>query len=184
MINFRTCAIASALLCASAFAGTVLKTEPAKSSITAVFKQMNVPVEGKFKKFTARIELDTAKPDASKASVEIDIKSFDLGDPAFNNEAMNKDWFHAASFPQASFTSTAMKPMGGDKFDVSGKLTIKGKTADVRFPMTIKKEGANQVFEGTLPIKRLAFNIGEGEWKGTGMVADEVLIKFRVVATK
>jgi len=38
------------------------------------------------------------------------------------------------------------------------------------------------VFEGQLPIKRLAFNIGEGEWKDTSMVADEVVIKFRVTA--
>ncbi|TFW09797.1 polyisoprenoid-binding protein, partial [Oxalobacteraceae bacterium OM1] len=30
----------------------------------------------------------------------------------------------------------------------------------------------------------LAFNIGEGEWKDTSMVADEVLIKFRVVTTQ
>jgi polyisoprenoid-binding protein YceI len=31
------------------------------------------------------------------------------------------------------------------------------------------------VFEGQLPIKRLAYNIGEGEWTDTSMVADEVL---------
>ncbi len=70
------------------------------------------------------------------------------------------------------------------KLDVAGKLTIKGKTTDVSFPLTVKKEGANQIFEGALPIKRLAFNIGEGEWKDTSMVADEVLIKFRVVAAQ
>lgn len=75
-----------------------------------------------------------------------------------------------------------MKPLSSDKFDVSGKLTIKGKTADVHFPMNMKKDGSNLVFEGALPIKRLNFNIGEGEWKDTSVVADEVTIKFRVVA--
>jgi polyisoprenoid-binding protein YceI len=174
----------SALCCASVIAATVLKTDPAKSNITAAFKQMNVPVEGKFKKFDARIEFDAAKPDASKANVDIDITSFDLGDPAFNSEVMKKDWFNAAQFPHASFASTAMKSIASDKFDVSGKLTIKGKTADVHFPMGMKKEGSNLVFEGALPIKRLAFNIGEGEWKDTSVVADEVTIKFRVVAAQ
>ncbi len=177
-------AIIFAACCASVIAGTVLKTDPAKSSITAVFKQMNVPAEGKFKKFNARIEFDAAKPDASKANVDIDINSFDLGDPMFNSEVMKKDWFNAAQFPQASFTSTSMKPIAADKFDVAGKLTIKGKTADVHFPMSVKKEGSNQVFEGALPIKRLAFNIGEGEWKDTSVVADDVTIKFRVVAAQ
>ena len=61
-------------------------------------------------------------------------------------------------------------------------MTLKGKTADVTFPLAVKAEGGKQVFEGQLPIKRLAFNIGEGEWKDTSMVADEVVIKFRVTA--
>src|SRR4051812_36305094 len=39
-------------LSGAAFAA--LKSDPAKSSIGAVFKQMNVPVEGKFKKFNAQ----------------------------------------------------------------------------------------------------------------------------------
>jgi polyisoprenoid-binding protein YceI len=162
----------------------VLKTDPAKSTVSAVFKQMNVPVEAPFKKFTAQIDYDPAKPQTAKANVEIDIPSFDLGEADYNKEVQKKEWFNGAQFPKASFTSTAIRPAAGGKLDVSGKLTIKGKTADVSFPLTVKKEGANQVFEGTLPIKRLAFNIGEGEWKDTSMVADEVLIKFRIVTTQ
>ena len=43
-----------------------------------------------------------------------------------------------------------------------------------------QRDRALQVFEGSLPIKRLAYAIGEGEWKDTSIVADEVVIKFRV----
>lgn len=173
--------LASAL--ASALAGAaVLKTDPVKSSVTATFKQMGVPVEAKFKAFTAQIDYDAAKPAASKASVEIQTASFDLGDPEYNKEVTKKEWFNAAQFPKASFVSTSIVPAGPGKLDVSGKLSIKGRSADVRFPLTVKTEGGKQVFEGQLPIKRLAFNIGEGEWKDTSMVADEVLIKFRVAA--
>lgn len=161
-----------------------LKTDPSKSSVSAVFKQLNVPVEAKFKKFQAQIDFDNAKPETSKANVEIDINSFDLGDPEYNKEVLKKEWFNGAQFPKATFVSSALKPGANGKFDVTGKLTIKGKTADVSFPLTVKKEGAGQVFEGALPIKRLAFNIGEGEWKDTSMVADEVVIKFRVVTTQ
>jgi polyisoprenoid-binding protein YceI len=161
-----------------------LKTDPAKSSVSAVFKQMNVPVEGKFKRFNAQIDYNATKPETSKANMEIEVASFDLGDAEFNKEAQKKDWFNGAQFPKATFVSSALKPAAAGKLDVSGKLTIKGKTADVTFPLSVKQEGAAQVFEGTLPIKRLAFNIGEGEWKDTGMVADEVVIKFRVVAAQ
>ena len=64
------------------------------------------------------------------------------------------------------------------------KLTIKGKSADVAFPITVKQDGKQHVFEGALPIKRLTYNVGEGDWRDTGLVADEILIKFRVVAAQ
>ncbi|ASU40354.1 polyisoprenoid-binding protein [Herbaspirillum sp. meg3] len=176
--------IAAFSLASSAIAAP-LKVDAGKSTVSAVFKQLNVPVEAKFKKFTAQIDFDSAKPDAAKASVDIDIASFDLGDAEYNKEVLKKEWFNAAQFPKASFVSSSIKAAAGapagTKYDVTGKLTIKGKTADVRFPLTVKKEGNGQVFDGAVPIKRLTFNIGEGEWKDTGMVADEVTIKFHVV---
>jgi polyisoprenoid-binding protein YceI len=169
-------------LSATSLAAAALKTEQADSHITIVFKQMNVPVNASFKKFNAQITYDSAHPQAAKAGATIEIGSFDLGDPEYNKEVMKKEWFNAAQFPQASFVSTAIKPLGADKLEVSGKLSIKGKTADVHFPLTVKKQGNKQVFDGSLPIKRLTYNIGEGEWKDTGMVADEVIIKFHIVA--
>jgi polyisoprenoid-binding protein YceI len=159
-----------------------LKIDAGKSTVSAVFKQMGVAVESRFMKFGAQIDFDAAKPDASKASVDIDVTSFDLGDPDYNREVLKKEWFNGAQFPKASFVSSKIRANGPGKLEVSGSLTIKGKTAEVSFPMTVKKEGAVQVFEGSLPIRRLTFNIGEGEWKDTSIVADEVVIRFRVLA--
>ena len=172
---------AVAVLIASPAIAAIVKVDNAKSAVNIVFKQMNVPVDAKFKKFSASIDYDSAKPEASKATVDIDVTSFDLGDAEYNKEVLKKEWFNAAAFPKASFVSTSMKAGAAGKLDVTGKLSIKGKTVDVSFPLSVKKEGSNQVFDGSLPIKRLAFNIGEGEWKDTGMVADEVQIKFHVV---
>lgn len=172
--------LAALVLAIPAFAA-VLKVDASKSQVNIVFKQMNVSVDAKFKKFSANIDYNAAKPESSKANVEIELNSFDLGDAEYNKEVLKKEWFNAAQFPKASFTSTAMKPAGAGKLDVSGTLTIKGKTSNVSFPVTIKQEGGKQIFDGALPIKRLTYNIGEGEWKDTSMVADEVTIKFHVV---
>ena len=166
----------------SPWALAALKTDPAKSKITIVFKQLNVPVEAKFNKFVAQIDFNSAKPNEAKASVEIDMPSFDLGDPDYNKEVLKKDWFNGAQFPKATFVASSIKSGTNGMLDVVGKLTIKGKTSDVSFPLSVKKEGSLQVFEGSLPIKRLTFNIGEGEWKDTATVADEVIIKFRILA--
>ncbi len=165
-----------------AASAAALKTDPAKTTVAAVFKQMNVPVEAKFKKFAVAIDYDAAKPDAAKATVDVETASLDVGDADMNKEVAKKEWFNAAQFPKATFVSSAIKAAGPGKLTVTGKLTIKGKATDVTFPLTVKAEGGKQVFDGAVPIKRLAYNIGEGEWKDTGMVADEVTIKFHVVA--
>jgi len=185
---YRSIFIGAAAACLSLSAlAAPLKTDVAKSTVTVVFKQLNVPVEAKFKKFSATIDFNSAQPETSKASVEIDVPSFDLGEAEYNKEVLKKEWFNAAQFPKATFVASSIKATAGapagSKYDVTGKLTIKGKTAEVRFPLNVKKEGTAQVFDGALPIKRLTFNIGEGEWKDTSMVADEVTIKFHVVTT-
>ena len=177
-----TLAPVSLLALAALAIAAPLKTDPAKSTVSATFKQMNVPVEAKFKKFSAAIDYDAAKPDAAKASVDIETASLDLGEAEMNKEVAKKEWFNAAQFPKASFVSSSIKAAGAGKLTVSGKLTIKGKTTDVTFPLTVKVEGGKQVFEGAVPIKRLTYNIGEGEWKDTSTVADDVLIKFHVTA--
>jgi len=155
-----------------------------KSAVSATFKQMNVPVDANFTKFSAMVDFDANKLGAAKASIDIHIPSFDLGDPDYNHEVQKKEWFNGSQFPKASFVSSKIKSLTAGKFEVSGKLTIKGRTADVNFPLTLKKEGSAQIFEGSLPIRRLAFSIGEGEWKDTSIVADEVIIKFRIFAGK
>ncbi|SDC29223.1 YceI family protein [Paraburkholderia lycopersici] len=156
--------------------------EAAKNSVTAVFKQMNVPVEGRFNHFTANVRFDPANVAASSAKLDVDVASFDIGAPEYNKEVAGDEWFDAAHFPHATFVSTQIKPGANGAFSVTGKLTIKGKTTDVVVPVQYHKDGANQVFDGTLPIKRLAYNIGSGEWKDTSVVADDVQIKFHIVS--
>lgn len=163
-----------------------LKPDLAKSKVSIVFKQMNVPVEASFKQFNAQIDFNSTQPETSKASVDIAIPSFDLGDPEYNKEVLKKEWFNAQQFAKASFVTSSIKASAGapagSKYDVTGKLTIKGKTTDVRFPLNVKKDGNAHIFDGILPIKRLTYNIGEGEWQDTSMVADEITIKFHLVA--
>lgn len=183
-ILFRSIAGGIILMGVAAASAAPLKVDTSKSSVKAVFKQLNVPVEARFHTIAAQIEFDGAKPDATKANIDIDIASFDLGEADYNKEVLKKEWFDAAHFPKATFTASSVKTAStGATYNVTGKLLIKGKTANVQFPLTVKKEGGGYVFDGALPIRRLTFNIGEGEWKDTSMVADEVTIKFHIVTT-
>jgi polyisoprenoid-binding protein YceI len=176
-------AFAAVALVSNALAqGQPMQLDVTKSSIIATSKQMNVPVEGKFTKFTAQIHLDPANPVAGSAQINIDAKSYDLGDDEYNQQVAGKDWFDAKTYPTATFVSSAIAAAGANKYNVTGKLTIKGKSQTVTVPVVVTQQGADHVFDGVLPIKRLAFDVGTGEWKDTSVVADDVVIKFHLVA--
>jgi polyisoprenoid-binding protein YceI len=171
------------LLSATAWAQAQQKLVPAQSEIVFVSKQMGVPVEGRFKKFDAQIAFDPAKPDASKIAFTVDIASATLGVPESDAELPKATWFNVPKFPQATFQSTAVKGLGGGKFEVSGKLAIKGNSRDVVVPVALAQSGATTTVTGTFGLKRLAFKIGENEWADTSMVADDVQVKFKLALT-
>jgi polyisoprenoid-binding protein YceI len=159
------------------------KLAPAQSEIGFAVKQMGVPVEGRFKKFDAQIDFDPKKPEAGKIAFTIDTGSASLGVPESDAELPKASWFNVPKFPQAVFQSGAIKGLGGGKFEVTGKLTIKGNVRDVVVPVTLVQSGATTLASGAFGIKRLAFKIGEGDWADTSMVADDVQVKFKLALT-
>lgn len=156
------------------------KLLPTQSEIAFVSKQMGVPVEGRFKKFDAQLVFDPARPQDARLALTVDIASATLGSPEPDAELPKAPWFNTARFPQASFQSTTVKGLGTGKFDVVGKLTIKGTVRDVAVPVVLTQSGGTTIASGQFTIKRLAFKIGEGEWSDTGMVADDVQVKFKL----
>ena len=175
--------LAIALCAAPAVPALAQKVLPAQSEIAFVTKQMGVPVDGKFKKFDAQITLDPKKPEAGTVSFTIDTGSAAFGAPETDAEVPKPAWLNVAKFPQASFQSTAIKGLGTGKFEVAGKLTIKGNTHDVLVPVVVTQAGANSSAAGSFTIKRLEFKVGEGEWADTSMVANDIVVKFKLALT-
>lgn len=159
------------------------KLVPAQSEISFTSKQMGVPVDGKFKRFDAQVAFDPKKPEAAKINLSIDLGSASLGAPETEAELAKPEWFSLKQFPQASFTSTTVKALGGGKFEVAGKLAIKGTSRDVVVPVALAQAGGNTTATGTFTIKRLDFKIGDGDWKDTSMVANDVQVKFKLQLT-
>ncbi len=153
-----------------------------KSTLTFVSKQMGVPVNGKFPKFTSQIAFDPAKPEAGKVNISIDLASIDAGSKDANDEVVGKDWFNVRAFPTATFASSGMKSVGGGKYEVAGTLTIKGKSKPVTAAFSLKPEGSNGVFEGGFVLKRIDYAVGEGSWTDVSMVANDVQVNFHIVA--
>lgn len=174
-------ALAAALpFAAQAAEFTQVQTD--KSAITFGYQQMGVKMDGRFKKFAARLNFDPAKPTAASASFDVDLASVDTGAPEADEEVAGKPWFNTKAFPTAQFVSGSVKALGGNRYEVAGKLTIKGKTQDIVVPATFTAQGNSGVFDGSFTIRRGDFSIGEGAWAKFDIVANDVLIKFRITA--
>ena len=179
---FLTLAIAATLLIAPpAFSQAPQKVVADKSHIRFAFKQMNVPVEGRFRKFDATVSFDPKKPEATRAEFEVDLGSIDLGNAEGETEARRKPWLNVEAFPKAKFVASAVKATGPGRYEASGPLTIKGATLNITAPFTLVDAGGMRTVEGQFPLRRLQFKIGEGPWSDTETVADEVTVRFRFV---
>ena len=180
---FSALALGSAALLAAQPAVAQQKLVPAQSEVQFTARQMGVPLEGHFKKFDAQVSFDPAKLATSKIVFTVDTGSATMGSRETDAELPKPTWFNVPKFPQAQFESSAIKALGAGKFEVAGKLTIKGNAQNVVVPVTLTQSGATTTATGTLPIKRLAFKIGENEWADTSMVADDVQVKFKLALT-
>ena len=183
MITLRLTLAALALAAAGSAGAVEYKQVLAdKSTLSFVSRQMGVPIDGRFRKFAATLTFDPARPAAASARLELDLASIDAGSQDANEEVVGKPWFNLKVFPTASFVSSAIRPLGADKFELAGKLTIKGKTQDITAPFTFRQDGTNGVFDGAFTLKRLDFGVGDGVWSDVSTVANEVQIRFHIVA--
>ncbi len=169
-----------ALFACSAAAQSV---DYAKSEIVFAGKQMNVPTQGRFKKYDAHIVFDPKKPEAAKIDVEIDLNSIDTGGVETDTEVKKPSWLNVTTFPSAKFVANQVKQVSPGHYEAAGRLTIKGITQDVRIPFTARPGANATTFEGAFTLLRLQFKVGDGVWADTETVANEVQIRFRLIVS-
>lgn len=153
-----------------------------KSKVTFQYKQMGVGMDGRFKKFTAQLNFDPAKPASAQAQLEIDLASVDAGSSEADDEVVGKTWFNVKAFPKASFVARQIRSTGSNQFEVSGVLTLKGKSQDIKFPLQYVAQGNSGVFSGGFVMQRADFAIGEGTWAKFDVVANDIQIQFQLTA--
>ncbi|MEW6119582.1 MAG: YceI family protein [Pseudomonadota bacterium] len=156
---------------------------PAQSRIGFEFVQMGVKIPGGFKRFSAQMAFDPAKPEAARATLDIDLASIDAGSPEADEEAAGKLWFDRAAHPRARFVSSQVRALGNNRFELRGTLTLKGRSRPLVIPVTYVPGKNAAFFDGAFVLRRLEFGIGEGMWADVETVANEVNVKFRIAAS-
>lgn len=121
-------------------------------------------VDGNFKSFDGTLE--SAKPDFSDAKIQfnIDVASIGTDNENRDNHLKGDDFFNATQFPKISFTSTSMKPLGGNKYQLTGNMTVRDVTKTVTWDVTYggimgTQRGRKAGFKAKATINRFDYNL-------------------------
>ena len=155
--------------------------DQAKSSLEFAFTQAGALNKGRFTRFPVTMDFSADNLAASRLEVGVDVNSLDTGDKDRDDTLRGADLFSVAKFPQAHFSAAQIvKTASG--FEASGKLTIRGVTRDTRVPFTFRaaaEAGASVGYmSGKVTIRRLDFGVGQGDWKATDQVGNDVTVSF------
>jgi len=156
------------------------KMDAGKSQLSFAIRQMNVPTEGGFKRFTARAVFDPARPEAGSFRIEVDLNSIDTGSDEGDSEVKRPAWFDTARHPKATFTSKSLRKEANGSYTTLGDMSIKGQTRPFASPFSlVRQAGGGWLAQGRFPLKRSDFGIGGGDWDE--VVANEVEVRFKIV---
>jgi polyisoprenoid-binding protein YceI len=174
----------SGLLLATAVFATAAQAQqrllPQQSEVSFTSRQMGVPVDGKFTRFAAPVmDFNPKNPAASKMTLTVDLASVAIGTKETEAELAKPGWFDTSKFPQATFTASSVKALGGNRFEVAGNLAIKGASRPMSLPVTLTQAGDVTTASGSFLLKRLDFKIGDGEWNDPSLVANDVVVRVR-----
>lgn len=158
---------------------------PNESSLTFTATQNGAPVTGKFKTFTGAINFDPDQLKESHVKIVVDVGSISDAYNQLEDTLKTPEWLNIKIFPQAVFDSNMFIKTGDKTYQVKGNLTIRDKTLPVTLMITQEEYTPTKArIKGTTTIKRLAFNVGQGEWANTKTVRDDVQVDFTITAIK
>jgi polyisoprenoid-binding protein YceI len=189
--------LSASLMAFSAFLAIALNAEAQSTKWTVDKGHSNVKftvthmtvseVEGSFKIFDGNVEHTKADFSDAKINFSVDVNSVFTDNERRDGHLKGDDFFNAAQFPTMKFVSTAMKPLGNNKYQLSGNLTIRDVTKPVVFDVTYggtvnTGRGRKSGFKAKTTINRFDYNL---KWDraveaGGLVVAKDVDIQINV----
>ena len=127
------------------------------------------------------VVFDEQDPANSSVEVTLPLARLDTHVAALDEHLKKADFLDAGQYPVVTFKSTAVQPLGGNKYKVTGDLTVHGVTRSVVLDATLNKIGPHPMskaasigFDATASIKRSDFGVGAY----VPNVSDEITIRI------
>ncbi|HRA14848.1 MAG TPA: YceI family protein, partial [Giesbergeria sp.] len=143
--------------------------DPTHTFVTFEINHFGASVNrGRFDKKEGTVQFDRAGK-TGKVEISFDATSINSGTPAFDKHLQSADLFNAAQHPKITFVSDKFSFNGDKVSEVSGQLTLLGKTGPVTLkanqfncyqsPM-LKREVCGGDFEATIDRTQWGMNYG------------------------
>ena len=178
MPDFRAAVLALALAAGPAVAADYVQA-PGSTLAFAGSYQGEV-FTGRFPGFATTLSFDPQQLAAAKLDVVIPIATATTGNDDYDEPMRGEDFFASTRFPQAHYTATRFRSLGGAQYAADGTLSLHGVSRPVTLTFTWTP-GAQPVLAGKASVKRLDFGIGTGDWADTALIPDEIAVSTRVL---
>jgi len=153
----------------------------------AVSHMVVAETEGSFRVFDGTVEHTKADWSDAKISFTVDVNSINTDNEYRDKHLKGDDFFNAEKYPAMTFKSTSFKPLGNNKYELKGELTIRDITKPVKFDVTfggvsIGSKTDKAGFKATTTINRSDYNLKWDKATETGslVVGKDVEISVRI----
>ncbi|MBO0936225.1 YceI family protein [Fibrella sp. HMF5335] len=170
------------------------KVDASKSTLVWNGKKVTGEHSGNIKVKDGAFVVDGNKVTGGEFTFDMNsITDTDIADATYNAKLIGHlkgdDFFSTAKHPTSTFKITKVAPKGGDQYDVTGNMTIKGITNAITFPATVKVTPAGISADGKATIDRTKFDIRYGsksffESIGDKAIHDDFTVEMKLVANK
>lgn len=137
---------------------------------------------GGFRRWDADIRFDPKNLPGSSVTATIDTASAGTGDADRDKSLPDDRFFAAAKFPKATFTARQFQDLGGGRYNAVGTLTLRGVSKPLTLPFTLAITGPAAKMNASVAINRLAFGVGQGEWKAVEAIPAAVTVNIAISA--
>jgi polyisoprenoid-binding protein YceI len=183
----------SSTAAAPAGALTAWSIDPAHSHVEFAVRHLMIStVKGRFAVVRGTVQTHETDPVKGLAEIEIDADSIDTREPQRDAHLRSTDFFDVEKFPKITFRSTRVTDASGDRFKLTGDLTIHGVTREVTLDVASEGRGKDPWggeragFSATTKIKRSDFGLTWNQALETGgfVVGDDIRISLDVQMVK
>ena len=121
----------------------VYEIDGAHTSVEFVGRHLMITkVRGRFSDVRGRITI-AEEPENSHVEVEIGVASVSTGNDDRDAHLKSGDFFDVEHYPTITFTSTAVKPLRDNTFELVGDLTVHGTTRPITLQVDFDGGGAS-----------------------------------------